>query len=184
MEQITFLPKFKILKAVVEMINKPFANSINFPITEKTFPNILKKSIVVPIKAMLMMLATVSLFQLWVFFKIYELIIFIRLLEFLCKFGLLDPAQHSLRSCRSNQTTTLTFVESIYACLDNDACGRLILLSFSGLRYAFLSFFIPTSFGSSVTKKKNRCSQKRFSEHECTITYLLFSKSLLKEGWN
>lgn len=115
----------QILKSVADVVCEHFAHLINLSISTGKFPKILKKSIVVPIYKKgdvneITNYRPISLLS--VFSKVFEKIVLTRIMDYLDKFKLLNSAQHGFRTGRSTQTAALSFVESVYECLDSNFC--------------------------------------------------------------
>lgn len=129
----------KILKMVGAHIGGHFAHCINLSISTGVFASLLKKAIVVPIYKKnnihdVENYRPISILS--IFSKVFERIIFNRMMGFLDQFNILDSAQHGFRSGRSTQTAAIHFIEFVYECLD------------SGLYAAGIFFDLTRAFDS------------------------------------
>lgn len=129
----------RILKLISAPIGLHFAHCINLSISMGNFPTILKKATVVPIFKKddvhdITNYRPISILS--IFSKVFEKIVFERMMKYLSKINMLDNAQHGFRSGRSTQTAAVHFVEYVYECLDG------------GLYVAGLFFDLSRAFDS------------------------------------
>lgn len=127
----------RILKLIGPDISRHFAYLVNMSVTTGVFPDLLKKATIIPVHKKgdvydisnyrpISVLSCLS--------KLFERLVFNRMMKFLDKFQLLTSAQHGFRSGRSTQTGVLEFVEFVYDCLDN---GSYVAGLFFDLSKAF-----------------------------------------------
>lgn len=113
----------------------------NLSICKWIFPQIVKKATVVPIFKKCDIYDVINyrpILILSCFSKVFERLVFDRMMKFLNNFQLLDAAQHGFRSGRSTQTGALDFVEFVYKCLGR---GSYVLGLYFDLSRAFNSLF-------------------------------------------
>lgn len=141
----------KIIKAMGEVVSEHFAHLINLSITSATFPRILKKSIVIPIFKSgnlneIVNYRPISILSL--LSKVFEKIVFSRMMNYLSGFKILNPAQHGFRSGHSTQSAAVDFFESVYECLDRN-------LFVAGVFFDLASAFDSLSFEFILEKCYN-----------------------------
>lgn len=141
----------RVLKMIGEDIAQHFAYCINLSVTTGIFPSPLKKAIVIPLHKSndvkdITNYRPISLLS--VFSKVFERIVFNRMMCYLNKFGILDNAQHGFRSGRSTQSGAIHFVEFVYERLDKG-------LSVSGLFFDLSRAFDSLSFQFILDKCYN-----------------------------
>lgn len=129
----------RILKLIVDDICTHFAHIINLSVSTGVFPHLLKKATIVPVFKK-DNVSDVSNYRpvaiLSTFSKVFEKIVYGRMMKYLDKFQILDNAQHGFRSGRSTQTGALSLVEFLYEHLDN------------GMHVASLFFDLSRAFDS------------------------------------
>lgn len=113
----------KVVKSVCEEIAQPLAIMINKSIATGEFPSAMKLASVVPIlkkgdPTNMENYRPISILS--IFSKIFERIIYNRLVKFLDKFNVLSESQHGFRSERSTESASFYFVEYIYKQLDDN----------------------------------------------------------------
>lgn len=135
----------RLLKTINESISDHFASLINLSVSTGRFPDCLKKSMVTPVHkrgdpqdiANYRPISVLTNFS-----KIFEKIVFNRILEFLNKFNVITDSQHGFRPGRSTETAAYSFVEIVYRRLDEGMCvaGLFFDLSraFDSLCFSFM----------------------------------------------
>lgn len=127
----------KVLKAVCEEIADPLVTLINSSLSSGRFPSSLKLASVIPIfkkgdPTDIENYRPVSLLS--AFSKIFERILYNRLINFFEHNNLLSPNQHGFRSQRSTETASFHFSEFIHSQLDKN---RTVVGLFFDLSRAF-----------------------------------------------
>lgn len=124
----------RVLKTLKEAIAGPLAHIANLMIDTGKFPTDLKTGLIVPVYKKsdrcsvdnyrpIMLLNTIS--------KIFERLIYIRIVDFLDRYALLTNCQHGFRADRSTESAACVFLESVYKQMDqgNHVAGLFFDLS-------------------------------------------------------
>ncbi|MEX3613620.1 MAG: reverse transcriptase domain-containing protein [Burkholderia gladioli] len=111
----------KVLKSMHSEILKPLSHLINLSVISGTIPECLKLATIFPIhkkrdydaKENYRPISLLSTFS-----KIFEQIVYNRLIEYLSKNKLLADTQHGFRSRRSTETASFRFMQFIHSKID------------------------------------------------------------------
>lgn len=172
-----------ILKTVSDIIAEHLAHLINLSVISGKFPTLLKLASVIPVlkrddPSNVANYRPISVLS--VFSKIFERIVYNRMLVFLNRFNLITDCQHGFRPGRSTQTAAFSFIEFVYKNLDkgNYVAGLFFDLSRAfdvisgkfvesklfniGFRGVFLEWIMNFISCRSMTVRVGNCwSQKR-----------------------
>lgn len=112
-----------ILKSVIHFVVQPFTYLINLSLERGVFPEILKTAKVVPLHKKgdlhlvdnyrpVSLLSTLS--------KIYERILYNRIIHFISRFNILNPQQHGFRKGKSTTSAIFDLLNVIYENIDDN----------------------------------------------------------------
>lgn len=127
----------KVLKAVSDEIKHPLQTLANKTISSGVFPSILKIARVVPVfkkgdplcRENYRPISILSTFS-----KIFERVLYNRLMEFLIAYHIIRDDQHGFRTGRSTETATFELMEFVHKELEK---GRIVFVLFFDLSRAF-----------------------------------------------